>query len=252
MYKILLTNDDGINSEGIKALVEQLKDIANITVVAPDRERSAAGHSITFFQPLRVEKIQSDNGILRYSTTGTPSDCILLALYDLMPEKPDLVISGINHGANLGHDLTYSGTVSAAMEAAIHNVPSFAISIDCFKDAEFSAASSFAKKLALLVLKKGLPKGTFLNVNIPHLPENLIKGVNITKQGESVYNTGFVKRKDPVGYDYYWLQWGRTEGKLEEDSDYAAISKDCISITPIHLTMTSFETMAQLKMWDFL
>lgn len=249
--KILITNDDGVFSEGIQSLISAFKGGADLTVVAPDRERSAIGHSLTFFYPLRVQKIKDEEGLKIYSSDGTPSDCVLLGIYDLMNEPPDLIISGINHGANMGQDITYSGTVSAAMEGTIHNVPSIAVSLAAFENLDFTYAAKFAKKLAFEVLNTKLPKLSFLNVNVPNVPEELIAGFALTRQGVSIYDQKLLKRMDPRGTEYYWLSGEYPTGVIDEETDFKAVYKDKkVSITPIQLDMTNFGLMNELKKWN--
>lgn len=241
---VLITNDDGVFSDGLNALVSQIKKIAKVTVIAPDRERSAAGHSLTFFNPLRVQKIKEEKKVTVYSSDGTPSDCVLLGIYDIMDKKPDVVISGINRGANMGYDLTYSGTVSAAMEALIHKVPSFAVSLTAYDNPDFAFSASFARKLTGLIYKKGLPPGIFLNVNVPAVQASEIKGIQITRQGRSIYDQKLLKRMDPRGVEYYWITGAYPTGELEEGSDFKAVYDKKISITPIHLCMTDFNILS--------
>ncbi|MBI2251947.1 MAG: 5'/3'-nucleotidase SurE [Armatimonadetes bacterium] len=248
----LLTNDDGVFSDGLNALIKELKKIATLTVIAPDRERSAIGHSVTFFYPLRIQKIKKEKKCIIYSSDGTPSDCVLLGIYDLMPRKPDLVISGINHGGNLGYDITYSGTVSAAMEALIHKIPSFAVSLAGSENLNFEYAAYFSRKLAKEVLKKGMPEGVFLNLNIPNVPKDEIKGVEITFQGTSFYDQKFIKRMDPRGSEYYWLTGAVPTGELLGGSDYKAVYENKISITPIQLNMTNLNLISFFKGWKII
>lgn len=250
---VLITNDDGVFSLGLNALVSQIKKIAKVTVIAPDRERSAAGHSLTFFTPLRAQKIREERKLKVYSSDGTPSDCILLGICDIMKEKPDIVISGINRGGNLGYDLTYSGTVSAAMEGLIHKIPSFAISLAGFEnDVDYTFSAVFAHKLAKFIYNKGLPRGIFLNVNVPNVDAKEIKGIQITFQGKSIYNQKLMKRKDPRGIEYYWISGDYPSGMLEEGSDFKAIYDKKISITPIHLTMTDFSIFGDDRLKDIM
>lgn len=253
LKKILITNDDGVFSNGIQALIKVLKNNYDITVVAPDRERSAVGHSLTFFYPLRVQKISNSEKLKIYSSDGTPSDCVLLGIYDLMEEKPDLIVSGINHGANMGQDITYSGTVSAAMEGTIHKVPSIAVSLAAFEDFDFTYAAKAAKKIVDYVIGQKLPNRSFLNVNIPNVSEEEIKGFTITKQGVSVYDQKLLKRMDPRGNEYYWLSGDYPTGLIEQGTDFEAVYKNkMVSITPIHLDMTNFDLINQLKNWKIM
>lgn len=248
--KILITNDDGVFAEGIRTLINAFKDDYDVTVIAPDRERSAIGHSLTFFYPLRLQKLESSEYLKIYSSDGTPSDCVLLGIFDIMQERPDLIISGINHGANMGQDITYSGTVSAAMEGTIHKVPSIAVSLAAFSDLNFAYAAGFAKKLADCAIDKQLPPRTFLNVNVPNVPENEIKGYEITKQGVSIYDQKLIRRMDPRGTEYYWISGEVPSGQTDPGTDFESVYKNKkVSITPIQLDMTNFEFMDDMKKW---
>ena len=238
---ILVSNDDGIHSEGIVALAHALKRAGEVYVVAPDRERSAASHSLTLHKPLRVDEI----GRKRYAVNGTPTDCINLAVNGILPKRPDLVVSGINKGGNLGDDVTYSGTVSAAIEGTLFGIPSFAVSLATKRKFSFEEAAEFSVRLARYVLKRGLPKDTLLNVNIP--PARKIKGYRVTRQGKRIYDNAIVEKLDPRGKKYYWI--GGDELKWEGDSttDFYAVSKKYISITPLHLDMTNYDSLEELK-----
>ena len=245
---ILITNDDGIYSEGIRALCESLKKIGNVTIVAPDTERSAVGHAITLSDPLRVKEVIRSGKFFGYATTGTPADCVKLAIGAILKKKPDLVVSGINLGPNVGYSVLYSGTVSGATEGAILGIPSFAISLDTFTNPDFSFAAEYARKLAKQIIKhNNLPKGTLLNVNIPAILKKYIKGVRIVKQSEKAIEERFDKREDPRKRVYYWLTGEiiRSDGK--EDADIETLRKKYISITPIRCDMTDYEFLEKLK-----
>ncbi|HDN80345.1 MAG TPA: 5'/3'-nucleotidase SurE, partial [Chloroflexi bacterium] len=206
MPYILVTNDDGVEAPGLLSLKKALEAIGEVAVFAPDHNWSAAGHPKTMHKPLRVEEVRLADGTLAYASNGAPSDCVALAILGLLPRKPDLVVSGINLGGNMGHDITYSGTVAAAIEAVISGIPAIAVSIDTFSsDADYSVAARFAARLARYVLEKGLPPYTLLNVNVPALPADEIKGVRLTRLGRRVYKDVLIRRKDPRGKDYYWL-----------------------------------------------
>jgi 5'-nucleotidase len=246
---ILLTNDDGVFSPGLAALINELKKIAKITVVAPDRERSATGHSLTFFYPLRVHKIKESKNLCIFASDGTPTDCILLGIHDVLEQRPDLVISGINRGGNLGDDITYSGTVSAALEGVIQGVPAFAISVAAFENVYYDYAAAFARKLALNIIKHGLPPRTILNVNVPNLPPEEIKGHCITCQGDTTYEQRVLKRMDPRGVEYYWIAGSIPTGEPQPLTDFKAIAEHKISITPLHLDMTNFKAFKELEGW---
>ncbi|HAH19880.1 MAG: 5'/3'-nucleotidase SurE [Omnitrophica WOR_2 bacterium GWF2_43_52] len=247
---ILLTNDDGIYAEGIRVLYESLKDLGSVTVVAPDTERSAVGHAITLSDPLRVKKVNRGNKFFGYATTGTPADCVKLAIRAILRKRPDIVISGINLGPNTGYSVLYSGTVSGATEGAILNIPSFAISLATFENPDYSVAASFAKKLARLIMhNKGIPLGTLLNVNIPAVNKKNIKGVKIVRQSRTAIEERFDKREDPRMRTYYWLTGEIIKSDGQDDADIEAIRNNYISITPIRCDMTDYGFMEELKQW---
>ena len=251
MANILITNDDGIYSDGLIALYDSLAEIGNVTVVAPDRPRSASGHSITLYKPLRVEKVRLANGEFGYATNGTPSDCVSLAVLDLAGGPIDLVVSGINRGPNLGYDLTYSGTVSAAMEGALYDITSFAISITAYDDElDFSLAGGFAKHLGQILLQHKLPRSVLLNVNVPYISADRLAGVEITRQGKRHYDGRLEKRTDPMGRTYYWLGGDLPVDVLDEGTDVKAVADDKISVTPVHLDLTATFLIDQLAEWD--
>ncbi|MCD4784641.1 MAG: 5'/3'-nucleotidase SurE [Candidatus Eremiobacteraeota bacterium] len=248
---ILLTNDDGYSSPGIKALARSLRKVARVFVVAPDRERSAIGHGLTFFNPIRAHEIRNDDGLVIYKSDGTPTDCVLLGIHQLMETPPDLVISGINRGANLGDDVTYSGTVGAAMEGAIQAIPSIAVSLNSMEEFDFESAARFTAGIAEILLQKKLPDGVFLNINIPAIDFSLVKGVEITFQGRSIYHQKIVKRVDPKGNNYYWITGATPDGEPIEGSDFWAVKNNSISITPLHLSLTNMSYIDELKNWKF-
>jgi 5'-nucleotidase len=242
---ILITNDDGINSDGIHILKEKLSDLARVVIIAPDQERSASGHSISLNRPLRVNKIGEDIFI----TDGTPSDCINLGASGFLPKKPDLVIAGINKSPNLGDDVTYSGTVAAAMEGTILGIPSFAISMAEDSNLDFTFAAKFARRVCVFLGERKLPHNTFLNINVPNLPEEEIRGVEITRLGRRVYRNKLVKRVDPRGRFYYWIGGEKPLGVEEEGTDFKTIAEHKVSITPLHLDMTNYLFAEELKRW---
>ena len=248
--RILLTNDDGINSAGLAALSSSIKEIAEVVIVAPDTEQSAVGHAITVSFPLRVKEFYKDDTFFGYAVKGTPADCVKLAIKVIMDKKPDMVISGINLGPNTGTHIIYSGTVSAATEAAILGVPSFAISLATFIKPDYNLASGFAKKLTLLISKNGLPKGVLLNVNIPAVPDKEVKGIRLTVQGETKFVGSIEKRIDPRGQTYYWLSPEIVEVSGTPELDTIAIRNNEISITPLHFDMTSRDNLEELRRWE--
>lgn len=248
--RILITNDDGIHAEGILALKSALDAIGDVCVVAPDRPRSACGHSITLHKPLRMDRVQLRDGSYGYATSGTPSDCVSLAVLDLMKDGVDLVISGINLGPNLGWDLTYSGTVSAAMEAVIIGIPAIAVSVASHEsDTSFDYAAEFTAYLANIVLAHGLPPDTLLNINTPNVPASNIKGIEITRQGRRRYAGKVEKRIDPNGRAYYWLGGDMPSDELEDGTDIKAIADGMVSVTPVHLDLTGYPSLDEIRSW---
>ncbi len=249
--KILITNDDGINAIGIKKLANSLKKLGNITIVAPDRERSATGHAITMHQPLRLEKVEYGDNIEAWSLNGTPSDCIKIAIEGILNEKPDIIVSGINNGPNLGTDVLYSGTVSAAIEGAIHNIPSIALSVYGKKrQINYEGAAVHSCNLINVALENNMPNNIVLNVNIPSLNSNEIKGVKITELGIRKYKNQFEERKDPMGKSYYWLSGSIIEIENNDISDVKCVENDYISITPLHFDLTDYDYIKKMKNWN--
>ena len=242
---ILVSNDDGIGSAGLKMLAESLNELGEVVVVAPDRERSAAGHSLTLSRPLRASHLDER----WYSVDGTPTDCITLAVMGLLPRRPDLVAAGINHGSNMGDDVTYSGTVSSAMEATLQGIPAFAMSVAGDGDFDFRAAAQFSKRLAEEILQRGLPRDTLLNVNVPNLPPGAIRGVAVTRQGRRVYGETVVRKIDPRGKAYYWIGGAAPVWERLGETDYEAVSAGWISLTPLHLDLTNHRVIDELKAW---
>ncbi len=246
---ILLTNDDGIHAKGLWALEKVLSGRYRTTVVAPDMERSAVGHSITLAHPLRVHRIQT-NGGWGHAVTGTPADCVKLAVLEILEVRPGLVISGINPGPNVGVNLNYSGTVSAAKEAALMGVPAIAVSQTPNTEQGYSVAANFVGTLIARVIENGLPKGTFLNVNVPACPPDQVEGIRITRQGISRLKEVFHRRTDPRKQTYYWQGPETQIFDQDMDTDGAVICKNHISITPIQCDMTDYQAMEYLKSWD--
>jgi len=242
--RILISNDDGINSEGIHKLHETLKKLGEVYVVAPDRDQSAVSHSLSLFRPLRLDKITE----FVYSVDGTPTDCVNLAINGILRDKkPDLVVSGINKGENLGDDITYSGTVSAAMEGTLLGVPSIAISLVGRGEFNFDHALEHAESIARYVIERGLPTDTLLNVNVPNTPVSEHKGIMVTKQGKRLYDEPIVEKVDPRGKKYYWIG-GDELGYLDiEKSDIVAVREGYISVTPISLDFTNHNFLETLK-----
>jgi 5'-nucleotidase len=249
--KILLTNDDGIHSPGLHALAAALAPDHEIAVVAPEHERSATGHAITLHKPLRATpaSVPVAGRIRAWATNGTPADCVVLGVVELLGERPDLVVSGINVGANLGLDLTYSGTVSGAMEGAILGIPSIAVSVAAFVDVRFDVAAAFVEQLARAVATHPLPADAVINVNVPNLPRERIRGVALTRQSTRRYLARLERRTDPRGRHYYWLTGEREPVGDREGTDGWAVARGYISVTPIHLNMTDERLLQDLASW---
>ncbi len=248
--RILISNDDGIYSSGIRALTEGLAKDHEVYVVAPDRERSATGHSLTLHRPLRIDEVSHLSGVKSaYETDGTPSDCVKIAIGAILKEPPQIVISGINHGPNMGCDVMYSGTVSAAMEGAIYDIPSIAISMNNYKPENFTAAVHVIKKLIPIIGEIKFPPRTLLNINIPYLPLSDIAGVEITHLGVRPYNDYFEKRVDPRGKTYYWLAGNPIEEDELPGTDVYAVRNNQISITPVTIHMTNDKMLTELQDW---
>lgn len=248
----MISNDDGINARGIRVLAERLAQHPeySVYVVAPDRERSATGHALTLHKPIRVEEIQLGSQIKgAWSVTGTPSDCIKFAVGALFQEKPSFVISGINHGPNLGADVLYSGTVSAAMEGAIFNIPSIAVSLERGHDKHFETAADFIADLLKILPQAGLSQRTLLNVNVPNVKADEIQGIALTELGVRNYTDYYEKRVDPRGNVYYWLAGEAIDEGESEASDIWAVLQKKISITPISFNMTDRPTIEKLRNW---
>ena len=245
--RILVTNDDGVFSEGVRILAKTMEVLGEVYVVAPDREQSAVGHSLTLHRPLRVEEVSPRI----YAVDGTPVDCVNLAVYGILGVRPDLVVSGINKGPNLGEDVVYSGTVSAAFEATLLEIPAFAISLVSRKDFKFLVAADFALKMAKYIMQVGLPKETLLNINVPNLEVDEIRSLEITRQGKRVFGDAIVEKIDPRGKKYYWIG-GEDQGFQEiEGTDFHAIANHHISITPLRVDLTNYPAVKELQGWRF-
>jgi 5'-nucleotidase len=245
-----VTNDDGIHAPGIYHLKKAVEKIANVLVVAPETESSAVGHAITLSDPLRVYSVEKDNTFFGFAVNGTPADCVKLAINCLMDKKPDIVISGINLGANTATNIIYSGTVSAAAEGAMKGIPAIAISLATFDILEFEFSCSLVTQLVEKIVKYGLPHGTLLNVNVPPLKADKIKGIVITRQGKSRFNEIFDKRVDPINRTYYWYSGKNMILDNEDDVDDVVIMQDKVSITPIKYDLTHMSMINVLKKWD--
>jgi 5'-nucleotidase len=249
--RILVSNDDGIQSPGLHALVRELRGWGELWVVAPDREQSAVGHAITLSEPIRLFPWANIEGADHtFAISGTPADCVKLALTELMPQAPDLVISGINRGENTGISVIYSGTVSAATEGTINGLPSLAVSLGSFTSTRFDDAAWISRAVAELVIRRGLPPDTFLNVNIPDLPMERMRGVRVVRQGRARFQETFMKRADPRGKVYYWMD-GAKVPLDETDTDGAALHEGYVTVTPICLDFTHRAFLRDLQSWPF-
>ena len=246
---ILLCNDDGFNAEGLRVLRKELLALDDVTIVAPEKEQSAMGHAITLNQPLKVRRVEEEGEFIGYAVEGTPADCIKLAITVLLEKPPQLVVSGINLGGNLGICALYSGTVSAATESMVMGVPSIAVSLDTYENPDFKPAASFTRKFIPQLLEKRLPEGVFLNINVPPVPESEFAGVAITRQGKSRVIEEFDCRKDPRGKTYYWLAGEMLFEETEEGSDCVMVAKNYISLAPIHFDLTHYPSLDNLKDW---
>lgn len=245
--RMMLTNDDGIHAPGLWALYHAFSSRHQVTVVAPDRERSAVGHGITLHQPIRSQVVRINDGQSGFAVNGTPADCVKLGLAELLDKRPQLVVSGINPGANVGINVNYSGTVAAAKEAAMAGIPAMAVSIAAPGDDHADAVARFAESLARQVMGWDLPPGTFLNVNAPNLPLAAIRGVRWSRQGNGFYTQHFEKRQDPRSQTYYW-QGCDTQGTYDQpDIDVVALTDRYISITPIKCDMTDYDALRELS-----
>lgn len=245
--EILIVNDDGIYSPGIQALADAIVNVGNITIIAPDKEQSGKSHSLTLNDPIRLKSVNLKNGLKGWGVTGTPVDCAKVAIKNLLNKKPDLVLSGINLGANLGNNLIYSGTVSAAYEGTILDIPSAAISLDSFEGKNFEVAKYAATTIANYLLKHKLPKGTLLNINVPNIGKKDLKGFLITKQGNQSFEDTYEKRTDPRGNLYFWIKGEMINDDSCVEYDGKAVACGYISITPIQFRLTNEPYINQLK-----
>jgi 5'-nucleotidase len=252
MPNILITNDDGCQAPALAALAGALARLGKVTVFAPDHNWSAAGHTKTMHKPLRISEGSLLDGTPLYTTTGTPSDCVGLALLGVVPAQPDLVVSGINQGSNLGHDITYSGTVAAAMEAAVYGIAAIAASQEEVGEArgDLEFAAQVVAGLAQQVLAHGLPANTFLNVNFPSSPPAGVRGIQVTRLGRRVYRDVLIERADPKGRPYYWIGGDPPTGEPDDGTDIGALARGYVSVTPLNLDMTDHGLLSALVGWD--
>lgn len=251
----LVTNDDGVFAPGLLALAQQIRQLGQVTIVAPDRNWSASGHVKTLKRPLRVKQVQLSDGTLAYASDGAPSDCVALPVLGLLDEPIDFVVSGINPNANLGHDATYSGTVTAAMEAAISGLPGVAVSLDAPEyhsgPLDYSSAARVASLVVAEAMPKQFPKNVLLNVNVPYLPFDQIKGFKVTRQGLRVYRDALIRREDPRGRPYYWIGGDAPTGVVEEGTDIGVLSAGYVSVTPLSLDLTAYGCLEHVRTWKF-
>lgn len=247
---ILITNDDGITAPGIKVLIEQMSELGDIVVVAPDSPQSGMGHAVTIAKPLRLDKVEVYEGVRMYQCSGTPVDCVKLAVNKVLHKKPDLLVSGINHGFNSSINVIYSGTMSAAMEGAIEGIPSVGFSLGDFRqDADFSATRPYVSAIAKEILANGLPLGTLLNVNFP--VGHHIKGIKVCRQAIAKWSEEFDERIDPHGRPYFWLTGKFLLNDKGEDTDEYALNEGYASVVPVHFDFTSYNAIPTLKNWNF-
>ena len=252
---ILVTNDDGVYAPGLLALAQELRKIAEVSILAPDRNWSASGHVKTLNRPLRARPVTLADGSTALASDGAPSDCVALALMGVIEKPIDMVVSGINPNANIGHDVTYSGTVTAAMEAAIANVWGIGVSLDApeyFSGAlDYSTAAYAAKRVAQMVFTNPLPRNILLNVNVPYLPISELKGYRISRQGLRIYRDELVRREDPRGRPYYWIGGEAPTGVDEQGTDFGDLKAGYVSVTPIQLDLTAHSMIETITKWDW-
>lgn len=250
--RILVTNDDGIDSRGIFALVQAMRRLGEVVVIAPDRQQSAVGHALTVSSPLRSSPFYRDGMMFGYAINGTPADCVKLGVSCLLDEPPTMVVSGINHGSNASINAIYSGTVSAATEATMMGIPSMAVSLNTFDhDADMTLAAEVAYTVASNLLAMQLPKGTLLNVNVPNVAHSEFKGIRITKQGHSEWRDNYERRIDPMGREYFWLTGEFVTVNPHPDADDLAVQDGWAAVTPIHYELTNFDEFHRLKTFEF-
>ena len=246
---ILIVNDDSIFSDGIRALWEAMSEIGDTTVVAPKSEHSGAGHAITISRPLQSEKINLECGLSGFAVNGTPADSVKFAISVLMDKKPDILVSGINPGSNVGQSILYSGTVSAAREGTFRRIKSIAISIDGQNNIDYSLSKTISKNIVQNVLKNGLPSDTLLNVTVPNIPKEEMKGFKITKQGSMYFSDNFEKIENGRGLESYWLTADHNDPDLSKDNDSIAVKEGYVSVTPLHSEQTNFRFIKELTKW---
>jgi 5'-nucleotidase len=252
---ILVTNDDGVFAPGLLALVQEMRKLGKVTILAPDRNWSGGGHVKTLDRALRVREVRLEDGTAAFTSDGAPSDCVALAMLGYVKEPIDLVVSGINAGANLGHDVTYSGTVTAAMEAVIAGVPGVAVSLEMMDnylgEIDYGPASQAASRVVRQVIENGLSHEILLNVNVPFLQEDQIRGICLTRQGLRVYHSRLDERSDPRGKPYYWIGGDAPTGVPERGTDVGALAEGFVSVTPLQLDLTAYRALTDLNTWNW-
>ncbi|MFW6085248.1 MAG: 5'/3'-nucleotidase SurE [Gemmatimonadota bacterium] len=245
--RILCTNDDGIHADGLALLESVASELGEIRIVAPDREQSATSHSLTLHRPLRVTEVAAG----RHVIDGTPTDCVLIAVNELLPWRPDFILSGVNHGPNMGEDVLYSGTVAAAMEGTILGIPSIAVSHTGLEREELTEFAPMLRELlGELLGRADFPSETFFNVNLPDRPASEVEGVRVTSLGRRVYSDSLVRREDPAGREYYWIGGGVSSWRGSEDSDFRAVEAGFVSVTPLHLDLTNHRLLDEVASWS--
>jgi 5'-nucleotidase len=244
--RILVTNDDGIHSAGLTSLAKALSRVGDVWVVAPDRERTAVAHAVTLHKPLRIHQVEKQI----YAVNGTPVDCVNLALLNILPKRPHLLVSGINKGVNLGDDVLYSGTVSAAVEGTILGVPSMAISQEGRDQFHFATGAHYAVRVARLILRQGLPEETLVNLNIPNRTVESVTGVRVTCLSRRRFENPIIEKVDPHGRSYFWIAGTRVSWSRNKDADHEAIAEGAVSLTPLHLDSTNYGVLDQLRTWE--
>ncbi|NEN22178.1 5'/3'-nucleotidase SurE [Cryomorpha ignava] len=249
---ILVTNDDGITAGGIRSLIEVAKEFGDVWVVAPDSPQSAMGHAITVHNILRLHEVKDVEGVNEFSCTGTPVDCVKLAIYRVLKRRPDLLLSGINHGANNSINVLYSGTMSAAVEGAVEGIPSIGFSLlDHSAAADFTASKKIARAVIKNALANGIPEDTCLNVNIPNVPYEEIKGVRVCRQAKAFWEDSFQPRKDPAGRIYYWITGNLVNHDSGEDTDVWALENNFVSVVPVQYDLTAHRALKELNDWKY-
>ncbi len=250
--KILITNDDGISAPGLRYLIGIMRNLGDVTVIAPDKPQSGMAHAVTIQTPLRIHEIAKEEGYEEYSCNGTPVDCVKLGQKVIMRQNPDLIVSGINHGSNSSINILYSGTMAAVLEGAMEDIPSIGFSLNDYSYyADFSHCGDYITTICNNVLEQGLHTGVCLNVNFPAKNDEVLQGVKVARQGRAIWDESFDERKDPHKRNYYWLQGRFVDLDEGTDTDQWAIRNNYVSVVPVHIDLTSYQSIKQLNDWDF-